>query len=181
MAEDEGREQKKPRYKVPTEKSLMNAALAYLNRYATSTENLRQVLMRRIQKAAQCHDRDPEEFVPFVEAVMSRCEAAGFLSDRDYAETKVVSLRRAGKSRRQIEMKLRQKGVDGDLISEALAENNSDDFSAAMRTARKRRLGPWASPDKREERREKDLARLCRAGFSFEIARKVIDGDHDEF
>ena len=50
-------------------------------------------------------------------------------------------------------------------------------MAAAFKLARKRRLGPFREPDSdaRAERREKDLATLARAGFSFDVAQQVID------
>ena len=50
-------------------------------------------------------------------------------------------------------------------------------LAAARRTARRRRLGPWRGEDQRAARREKDLAALARAGFSYSVAKTVIDGE----
>ncbi len=50
------------------------------------------------------------------------------------------------------------------------------DLLAALRYARRRRLGPFCRGD-RFERREKDLAALARAGFGVAFARPVIDAD----
>ena len=47
---------------------------------------------------------------------------------------------------------------------------------AAHALARRRKLGPYR-PGERSAYREKDLAALARAGFSFGIAREVIDGE----
>ena len=41
--------------------------------------------------------------------------------------------------------------------------------------ARRRHLGPYRAPDARDGRRERDLASLARAGFGFDIARRVVD------
>ncbi|MEI8393746.1 MAG: RecX family transcriptional regulator [Rhodospirillaceae bacterium] len=52
---------------------------------------------------------------------------------------------------------------------------DSGDETAARALARRRRLGPFRSADQRAEHRARDLASLGRAGFSYEIARRVID------
>ena len=44
-----------------------------------------------------------------------------------------------------------------------------------MALARRRRLGPFRLPEQRADRRTKDLAAMARAGFAFDVARKVID------
>ena len=60
---------------------------------------------------------------------------------------------------------------------EAEVEVENLDLAAAFKLARKRRLGPFREPDSevRAERREKDLATLARAGFSYDVAQQVID------
>lgn len=45
-----------------------------------------------------------------------------------------------------------------------------------MALARRRRLGPFRRTG-REEHREKDMAALGRAGFGYQIARKVVDAE----
>ena len=53
----------KRREKIPRKvsaTSLENAAFYYLRRFATSSKNLRQVLGRKIMRAAKHHDTDVE-------------------------------------------------------------------------------------------------------------------------
>lgn len=163
-----------------TKAYLERAALHYLERYASSVEGLRRVLMRRVDKAAWEERCDPEEAKAWVEDVVARYAASGLVDDRSFAEGKAASLRRRGESARRITMKLREKGVDGDLIGSVLEEQDGDDgdaadFAAACRFARRRRLGPLRDPQEREQRRDRDMAALARAGFSLDIARRVLD------
>jgi regulatory protein len=52
------------------------------------------------------------------------------------------------------------------------------ELEAAATYARRRRLGPHRrDPEARAERRERDLAALARAGFSYAIAQQIIDAD----
>ena len=94
------------------------------------------------------------------------------------------TLRRRGSSARLIHLKLRQKGVADDVIAEALASLDGDgaepEVAAAAALARCRRLGPFRRPEEREERRENDLAALARVGFSFDVARRVIEAASPE-
>lgn len=61
---------------------------------------------------------------------------------------------------------------------ETLTEEHAQpDLAAAIKLARKRRLGPFRLPEKRAEMRAKDMAALARAGFDFDTARRVIDAD----
>jgi regulatory protein len=166
-----------------TAASLQRAALAYLERYASSRENLRRVLRRRIDRRCRLRGEDPEPFHPLVEEVLERCARAGLLDDARYAEAGIASLRRRGGSIRTIRARLASRGVDRETIAAALAAEDVDEQAteeaAAHALARRRRLGPYRAGG-RERWREKDIAALARAGFSFDLARRVIGGERLE-
>src|SRR5579875_2107586 len=100
---------------------LENVALHYLSRYASSSGHLRRVLMRRVERAAAAHGDDPEAGARLVDELVARYLRSGLIDDRTYAAHKAAILRRRGVSRFGIRGKLRQKGVDADLIEEAMA------------------------------------------------------------
>ncbi|NKB58216.1 MAG: RecX family transcriptional regulator [Alphaproteobacteria bacterium] len=174
----ENRKTKIPR--KATQKSIENAALAYLQRYATSAENLRAVLMRRVHRAAYAHDDDPAAGAELVAGLIARYKRAGLLDDVAYAEGRVMTLHRRGVSRRGIHARLSAKGVSVDDIEAALTclsgESEDVEFDAACNYARRRRLGPWRVAG-RAERRDRDLAALARQGFGYDLASKIIDAD----
>lgn len=178
---DKRRTRRKPRKITPD--SLGRIALHYLERYATSSENLRRVLIRRIRRSAEAHGTDPDEQMPHVDALIVRYQQAGLLDDQAYARMRAESLHRRGSSGRMIRMKLAAKGVAADAIDEAL-ESLSElvanaDLSGACNYARRRRIGPWRHRD-RSEYRDRDLAALARQGFGYDIARKVIEAEDTE-
>src|SRR5688572_3592324 len=78
------RPRKAPRPITP--EYLDKAALFYLERYASSAENLARVLMRRVEKAARAGIGDREEGRQLVDALVERYRARGLLDDRTYAE-----------------------------------------------------------------------------------------------
>lgn len=170
---------KRPRRITP--QYLERAALHHLERYATSSENLRRVLTRKVWKAARLAEEgsavDEEAAAAWIEAVVEKLQRAGALNDRAYAEGRVVSLRRQGESARGIAMKLGAKGVPRETVEAALEldEPENDDAAAAVAYARRRRLGPWRRPDEREERHDRDMAALARKGYRLELCRRVIE------
>lgn len=171
----------KPRLpRKTTPRSIENAALAYLQRYATSAENLRAVLVRKVHRAAYAHEDDPAEGVLLVDALIDRYLRADLLNDATYAEGRVAALHRRGVSRRGIQARLTAKGVSVDDIEKALdllsADIGNTEFTAACNYARRRRLGPWRTKD-RAERRDRDLAALARQGYGYELAHRVIDAE----
>ena len=162
-----------------TQERLRKAALYYIDRYSTSAGNLREVLMRRVTKSVRLHGTEPDEGRQWVEEIVADLVTRGLVDDRAYAETRAVSLHRGGASKRKIAMALRSKGVgpaDVEAALSALEESHrNSEFSAARNYARRRRFGPWRPADEREARRERDLAAMARAGFSYSMAQRVID------
>jgi regulatory protein len=166
-----------------TPETLERAALRHLERYATSVENLRRVLERRVLKAARIHDTDPDAAARAIDDILTRLTRAGLLDDANYAEMRVRGLHRRGASIRGIRHRLRQKGVADDVIEAALGQLDTNvgdpDRAAAIAFARRRRLGPWRKV-RDDTRRTRDLAALGRQGFSYEIARWICDAETPE-
>lgn len=164
---------KKPR--ALTAEALDHAALDYLGRFASSSGNLRRILLRRVARSAAA---GAPAGAKLVEDLIARYLRAGLLDDRAYASQQAASLVRRGTSRFAIAGRLAQKGVPADLIAPALAsldaEKADSEIAAACALARRRRLGPYRAPALREAARRKDLAALARAGFSLEVAKRVV-------
>ena len=168
--------------KVPrrmTAERLENIALHYLGRYASSSGNLRRVLMRRVERATAAHGDDPADGARLVDALIARYQRSGLIDDRAYATQKAASLQRRGASRFGIRGKLRQKGVETDLIDDAMATldeggSGAGELAAACALIRRRRLGPYRAAGQRAAMRQNDLAALARAGFSLDIARRAL-------
>ena len=170
---------RKPPRKV-TEAYLQRAALAYLERYASSAENLRRVLRRKVDKRCRLRGEDPAEFQDMIDEVVAKSLRSGLIDDTRYAQARVATLRRRGGSARAIQAKLSAKGVDRTTIAAALEDGDEDDEEQAARAfARRRKLGPFR-PGERAPYRDKDLAAMARAGFRFDVARRVIEGERDE-
>lgn len=166
-----------------TAQSLDNAALHYLERFASSSGNLRRVLRRKVARAAAVHETDPAEGHALIETLIARYLAAGLLDDRAYAAQKAASLRRRGSSRRGIAARLAEKAVERTLIEEVLDPEGAaetGDLAAACTLVRRRRLGPYRRATQRDAMRQRDLATLGRAGFSFEVARRVLSAPDPE-
>ena len=168
----------RPGPKPATAKHLENAALYYLERFASSSGNLRRVLMRRVARSAEAHGTNAREGGRLVDDLVARYLRAGLLDDRAYAAQQAASLRRRGGSRHAIRGKLALKRVERALVDEtldALDEGSGQgELSAACALVRRRRLGPLRPETARALHRQKDLAVLARAGFSLALARRVL-------
>lgn len=172
---------KKKTAKPLTKDRLEKAAFHYLERYASSAENLRRVLMRRVDKSARLHGTDPAEGAVWADNLIERLLKSGILDDSVYAAGRAASMHRRGVSGRAITMKLSAKGVDTEVIETALdglAETvpGDPDMQAAINYAKRRRLGVFRKSD-RPDYRQRDMASLGRQGFSYDIARKIVDAE----
>lgn len=177
-----GSERRRRRQPRPaTAERLRKAALAYIDRYATSAAHLRAVLMRRVDRSARLHGTDRAAGAAWADEIVAELVTRGLVDDRAFAETRANSLHRSGASRRRIAATLKTRGVGEDDIEAAIGaldERWPDrELAAACHYARRRRLGPWRAADSRAEHRERDLAALARAGFSYRIAERVVECD----
>jgi regulatory protein len=174
-----------------TSAHLENAALHYLGRFASSAENLRRVLMRKVRRSAHFHGTDVDEGRATIERLVAKLVRAGLVDDEAYAAARAESLHRRGGAPKLIAARLREKGVAAAAIGRALKTLGDGpgevELAAAVNLARRRRLGPYRAHGRAKARgaekrrvareREKALAALARAGFSYEVARRVIDAD----
>ncbi len=165
-----------------TAQYLQNAATFYLERYPSTAEGLRRVLNRRVRKAEMADAPIIDNVKQAIEAIIAKFVAAGIIDDQAFAQTKARALHRRGTSNRLTRQRLKLAGVDEDTLDKAMAgldqELDTDprrrEWQAAVALARRRRLGPFRDKE-RKEHRNRDLATLARAGFDYELARKVID------
>ncbi|HTQ33309.1 MAG TPA: RecX family transcriptional regulator [Stellaceae bacterium] len=155
-------------------------ALAYLSRFASSAENLRRVLLRRVRRRFP-EDRDTTtQAAILIDALVARYQASGLVDDAAYAAGRVRSRLRRGQSLRVIRAGLAAKGVTADDAAAAIAalreEGGDPDLAAACAFARRRRLGPYRRrPAKSDGNlKDKELAAFARAGFSRAVAETVL-------
>lgn len=163
---------------------LVRAGAYYLSRYASSSENLRQVLQRKVTRRVADWEEEPDEAAAalhrgMIDAAVSHFLELRLLDDRAFAEARFASLRRRGTSLRQAGAKLSQKGVERAMVETVAAGDTAGDLAAAFVYARRRRFGAHRAKD-RAERRDRDIAAMMRAGFSFADARAAIDAEPED-
>jgi regulatory protein len=168
----------------PDRLALHNAALAYLARFAASETGLLRVLERRIarwSRAARNEGQDTEIVNAAASAaraaaqqVVARCVELNLINDAVFAESRARSLARSGRSQRAIAAHLAAKGIASSRLAPADAQT---ELASALIHARRRRIGPFATGLTDTMR---DLARMARAGFSHDAARRALQMGRDE-
>lgn len=168
--------------KVPrkvTKDRLRNIALYQLERYATSAQNLKRVLERRVFKAARHHDTNMEEAKGWINEIVDALVRSGAIDDTRYAEGKAVSMIRRGQSSSKVRAYLASKGVNSETVGSALETAKitlgDPELKAARAYALRRHFGPYRTSEDSPDVRQKELAAFGRAGFRYDIANKIIN------
>lgn len=184
------KQQDKKEFKPPkkiSERYLYNSGLAYLQRFPASSYHFKTVMMHKIDKSCRYHTaQDRETCEKWLDALVSQFQELGLLDDKAYLKGMVTTYRRRGLSTMQIKLKLGQKGYTADDIQKQIKNYDRDEFDsdkngelyAALTFARKKRLGPYDIDERKTF--DKALGAMARAGYSFDIAKKVLELSHDE-
>lgn len=168
------------------ERRLENSGLYYLQRYTSSKANFEEVMRRKIFKWDLSDKITKDQITTLLSALIQKFESLKYLNDTQYALMKIRSGFASGKSKKWIEQYLTQKSLTPEDIKKAYAlyceETNRDkddtfnpDHEAAIKYAMKKRLGPYSQKQElTPELFQKHLARLVRAGFAYNVAKKVL-------
>lgn len=162
-----------------TEQRLYNIALFYLSKYEASSKQVSDMLRRRLKKAEMRGDEIPPEVSDWVASVIEKLQSQKFLSDQRFMENKIYRMTSAGKSNRQIALKMKMAGIDDDLVDSQLENTASDDLARAIQYVTRKKIGFMRPEHERVEHYQKDLARLARQGFSLDTAKRALMGEEE--
>ena len=77
-------------------------------------------------------------------------------------------------------MKIKSKFIKETI--DKINENNDDqDFFSAVKLCKKKRIGPSRTDENRPLFYKKDIGVLARAGFNFEVSRRVMNLEKNEY
>ena len=163
---------------------IRNFALAYVDKYAPSKQQLRTYLLKKYLKLSVPNIKK-QDVTNLIDVVLSDLEKSKFINDKFYSESKAKSMIRRGSSINKIRNYLIGKGVKDQFIKDTvnkINENNSDqDFFSAIKICKKKRIGPARTEDNRSLFYKKDISLLARNGFDFETSKKVMDLQKDDY
>lgn len=148
--------------------ALDRLALRYVERFQTSRGRLAAYLARKVRERGW--EGPPADPV----GVAERMAAAGWVDDRIYAEAKAASLGRRGLGARRVAIALRQAGIADADTAEVAPAVAAQAVDAALRFARRRRIGPWATEAPDRATVERQIGQMLRAGHSPDLARRVV-------
>ena len=149
---------------------LNELALRYVGRFATTRAKLRTYLARKVRERGWDGPRDPD-----FAAIAERFAHQGYVDDSSFALAKSQSLTVRGYGKRRVIEALKAAGVEEGESAAARDHADAGAVSAALRFARRRKVGPFADSTPRDPReRQKSLAAMVRAGHAFELARAIL-------
>ncbi|MBQ8366133.1 MAG: RecX family transcriptional regulator [Alistipes sp.] len=109
------------------------------------------------------------------QGVLDRLVAQRFIDDRRYAEAYVREKSQlSGWGARKIAMQLRQKGINGSIISAVLATLDGDDMRQRLKMRLERKLRTVKATTE-YDLRGKLLRHALSAGYDYDLAVEVID------
>ena len=153
------------------EKKLLKYAVDYLSKYDSSKNNLVNVLKRKILKL-NVTNFEKKKLIDIIESIILKLEKNKFIDDDRYSTTKILSLSNSGRSKNFIFNYLIKKGVNKSQIQENLNSMNQSNDNWELESAKifekKKKLL------EKNESYEKKLAKMARAGFSYDICKKIL-------
>ena len=153
------------------EKKLLKYAVDYLSKYDSSKVNLVNVLKRKILRL-KTTNYEKGKLINIIESIITKLEKNKFIDDNRYSSTKILSLSNSGKSKNFIFNYLIKKGVNKTQIQNNLnlmqQVNDNWELNSAKIFAKKKKLL------EKDQSYEKNLAKMARAGFSYDICKKIL-------
>ena len=150
---------------------LVKYAINYLSKYSSSKTNLERILRNKIRRT---NIEKKERFTLYnsIPEIIKKLEKNNLINDYNYATSKVNLFISHGKSKIFIKNYLFKKGIDEKLSSEIFMELNEEDSNWEIKSARTfaRKKNFQNNNDN-----EKNLSKMARAGFSYEIAKKILE------
>ena len=167
-----------------TVEEMRNFALAYVEKYAPSKQQLRTYLLKKYLKLSVPNIKK-QDVSDLIDVVLSDLEKNKFINDKFYSESKAKSMIHRGNSINKIRNYLIGKGINDEFIKQTVnrikEENDDQDFFSAIKICKKKRIGPARVEDNRPLFYKKDISILARNGFDFETSKKVMELEKDDY
>ena len=164
--------------------NLRDLAYSYLEKYNPSKQQLKVYLLKKYLTKIK-GSKSKKEVTEIINEIILNLEKNKILSDEMYSDSKARMFLRRGYSLNKINQALRSKGIDDKYVKQSIdkiKENEIEpDFVSALKLCKRRRIGPLRPDNNRELFYKKDMGILARSGFSFDLSKRVLDLDTDEF
>jgi|TARA_B110000438_G_C15570426_1_gene545140 regulatory protein len=164
--------------------NLKDLAFNYLEKYSPSKQQLKVYLLKKYLTKIK-GKQSKKEVSNIIDEIIINLEKNKFINDEMYSDSKARMFLRRGYSLNKINQSLRFKGIDSQFIKKSIDKIKEDtiepDFVSALKLCKKRRIGPLRPEANRELFYKKDLGILARNGFSFDMSKRILNLETQEF
>jgi regulatory protein len=164
--------------------NLRDLAYSYLEKYSPSKQQLKVHLLKKYLTKIK-GTKSKKEVTVIIDEIILGLEKNKILDDELYSDSKARMFLRRGYSLNKINQSLRNKGIENKYIKQSIDKIKEDeiepDFVSALKLCKRRRIGPLRPDANRELFYKKDMGILARGGFNFELSKRVLDLETEEF
>ena len=164
--------------------NLKDLAYSYLEKYNPSKQQLKVYLLKKYLLKIK-GSKSKKEVSAIIDEIILNLEKNKILNDEMYSDSKARMFLKRGYSLNKINQSLRSKGIEDKYVKQSIdkiKENEIEpDFVSALKLCKRRRIGPLRPESNRELFYKKDMGILARGGFSFDLSKRVLDLDANEF
>ena len=164
--------------------SLRDLAYSYLEKYNPSKQQLKIYLLKKYLTKIK-GTKSKKEITLIIDKIVVNLEKNKIINDELYSDSKARMFLRRGYSLNKINQSLRTKGIDQKYIKQSIDKIKDNeiepDFVSALKLCKRRRIGPLRPDANRELFYKKDMGILARGGFSFDLSKRVLNLETDEF
>ena len=164
--------------------NLKDLAYSYLEKYSPSKQQLKIYLLKKYLHKIK-GSKSKKEVSLIIDKIVANLEKNRIINDELYSDSKARMFLKRGYSLNKINQSLRTKGIDSKFIKKTIDKIKDNeiepDFVSALKLCKRRRIGPLRPQANRELFYKKDMGILARGGFSFELSKRVLSLDPNEF
>ena len=164
--------------------NLKDLAYSYLEKYSPSKQQLKVYLLKKYLTKIK-GTKSKKEVTSIIDEIITNLEKNKIVNDELYSDSKARMFLRRGYSLNKINQSLRNKGIDSKYIKQSIDKIKEDqiepDFVSALKLCKRRRIGPARPQANRELFYKKDMGILARAGFNYDLSKRVLNLEQEEF
>ena len=164
--------------------NLKDLAYSYLEKYNPSKQQLKVYLLKKYLTKIK-GSKSKKEVTSIIDEIVSNLEKNKILNDEMYSDSKARMFLKRGYSLNKINQSLRNKGIESKFIKQSIDKIKEDkiepDFVSALKLCKRRRIGAIRPTANRELFYKKDMGVLARAGFDYDLSKRVLSLEKAEF
>lgn len=154
-------------------KKIEAKAFWYLERYASSSKNLKDYLRKKVRDTDLNNDSEL-----IISQIINNLEKQNILNDGIFSESKAKTFINKGWSLSKIKFRLKQLGINNETIDiciENIKTEEADiELIAASKLVKKRFIGSFRRKELDDKLKNREFGILARAGFNYALSKKVL-------